>query len=338
MASTIFFAGCTEGDYGIKPEDPQQWGPDEPVTIQGSVTAAPVADINLGNVEAEKVSVATCTYEEVEGAASCEYRVVVTAAERSVTYETDSEMKVAVEDLQNQVTGAFGFAVQKRELSVVCMMSAVFGKQAYVFKSEPVTLNVTPYSTSPVVLYCADPADWTEANLYGWNTTGMDFGGWPGIKTTEYVKIGGTKWFYWNLGTELSGVAAGGIIFSGATGQTVDMTGLTLDGSMFFTLTMDGGKYNYTQTAPEKIKITYTNPNNWESVNLYGWGAWSAGDWPGVPMVKNADGVWEYEISYAEYFGEEGQMLIFNGGGSQTADLGPFVIDKDLEFNDENDQ
>ena len=55
-------------------------------------------------------------------------------------------------------------------------------------------------------------------------------------------------------------------------------------------------------------------------------------------MVKNADGVWEYEISYAEYFGKEGQMLIFNGGGSQTADLGPFVIDKDLEFNAENAQ
>ena len=57
-------------------------------------------------------------------------------------------------------------------------------------------------------------------------------------------------------------------------------------------------------------------------------------------MVKNADGVWEYEISYAEYFGKEGQMLIFNnnGGGSQTPDLGPFVIDKDLEFNAENAQ
>ena len=335
MAAVLFVTGCMEGDYGLKPADPQQWGPEEQVTVEGSVTATAVAAMNLATVETETVSVATCNYEEVEGAESYDFQVVLTAAGKSTTFVTDKDMKVAVEDLQSIVNDAYGTAVQERTLNVECLVSAMIGTQSFVFKSAPVELKITPKSMSPVILYCKNPDNWTSANLYGWDTEGINFGNWPGIVSEKSCRIGGIEWFYWEFAPALAGTPAGGLIFSGVSGQTVNIEGKTLDGSMFFVLgeKNSDNQYTYDMIDAPSIKITYTNPNGWTNVNVYAWGAWNSAGWPGVAMTKNTQGVWEYEIPYAEYYGKEGQMIIFNNGdGSQTENLGPYVIDKDLEF------
>lgn len=144
MAAVLFVTGCMEGDYGLKPADPQQWGPEEQVTVEGSVTATAVAAMNLATVETETVSVATCNYEEVEGAESYDFQVVLTANDKSVTFVTDEDMTITVADLQAYVNDVFGYKVAERTLSAVCLVSATIDTQSFVFKSEPVEVKVTP--------------------------------------------------------------------------------------------------------------------------------------------------------------------------------------------------
>ena len=58
--AAIVLTGCVEGDYGIKPADPQKWEQEDPITIPG-LTATAVAPIDLGKIETESVAVATAT-------------------------------------------------------------------------------------------------------------------------------------------------------------------------------------------------------------------------------------------------------------------------------------
>ena len=122
--------------------------------------------------------------------------------------------------------------------------------------------------------------------------------------------------------------------------QTIDIADVKLDGDKCFRLgdADDSGKLTYTEIDCPVIKITYKNEAGWDNVNLYGWAGddvdFSLGAWPGTGMT-NEDGAWVYELP-AEHLGKSVSLIFNNGSGAQTVDLGPFVLDEDMTFDNSN--
>ena len=179
-------------------------------------------------------------------------------------------------------------------------------------------------------------AGWETTNLYGWGAK-LNFA-WPGIAAEGKGTFGGVEYCWWTLPAENWGGTGVGLIFNNGSVQTVDITGVTLDGDKSFRLTAAGadGKLGYEAIECPVIKITYKNEAGWDTVSMYGWGdLGDFGGWPGAPMTKEGD-VWVYELP-VEHLGKS-TSLIFNnaGAGAQTVDLGPFVLTEDLVFDNSN--
>jgi hypothetical protein len=189
-----------------------------------------------------------------------------------------------------------------------------------------------PEGARAINILCENPG-WETANLYGWEAaTSFD---WPGIAYTGVATLGGAEYFYWTLDAANWGKTPG-LIFNNGSVQTVDITGVTLDGDKCFRLTAADGNLGYEAIDCPVIKITYKNEAGWDTVSMYGWGdLGDFGGWPGVPMTKEGD-VWVYELP-VEHLGKS-TSLIFNnaGAGAQTVDLGPFVLTEDLVFDNSN--
>ena len=228
-----------------------------------------------------------------------------------------------------------------------------FNKNEYTFdanmygKEEPGAAPVTPEPepepepdpTLPegaraINILCENPG-WETANLYGWEAA-TSFS-WPGIVYTGVATLGGAEYFYWTLEAANWGKTPG-LIFNNGTVQTVDITGVTLDGDKSFRVTAAGadGKLGYEAIECPVIKITYKNEAGWDTVSMYGWGdLGDFGGWPGAPMTKDGD-VWVYELP-VEHLGKSTSLIFNNGGaGAQTVDLGPFVLTEDLVFDNSN--
>ena len=199
---------------------------------------------------------------------------------------------------------------------------------------EPEPDPTLPEGARAINILCENPG-WETANLYGWEAA-TSFS-WPGIAYTGVATLGGVEYFYWTLEAANWGKTPG-LIFNNGSVQTVDITGVTLDGDKCFRLTAAGadGKLGYEAVECPVIKITYKNEAGWDAVSMYGWGdLGDFGGWPGAPMTKEGD-VWVYELP-VEHLGKS-TSLIFNnaGAGAQTVDLGPFVLTEDLVFDNSN--
>ena len=199
---------------------------------------------------------------------------------------------------------------------------------------EPEPDPTLPEGARAINILCENPG-WETANLYGWEAA-TSFS-WPGIAYTGVATLGGADYFYWTLEAANWGKTPG-LIFNNGSVQTVDITGVTLDGDKCFRLTAAGadGKLGYEAIECPVIKITYKNEAGWDAVSMYGWGdLGDFGGWPGAPMTKEGD-VWVYELP-VEHLGKS-TSLIFNnaGAGAQTVDLGPFVLTEDLVFDNSN--
>ena len=199
---------------------------------------------------------------------------------------------------------------------------------------EPEPDPTLPEGARAINILCENPG-WETANLYGWEAA-TSFS-WPGIAYTGVATLGGAEYFYWTLEAANWGKTPG-LIFNNGSVQTVDITGVTLDGDKCFRLTAAGadGKLGYEAIECPVIKITYKNEAGWDAVSMYGWGdLGDFGGWPGAPMTKEGD-VWVYELP-VEHLGKS-TSLIFNnaGAGAQTVDLGPFVLTEDLVFDNSN--
>lgn len=226
-----------------------------------------------------------------------------------------------------------------------------FNKNEYTFdanmygKEEPGAAPVapepdpTPDPTLPegaraINILCVNPG-WEAANLYGWEAA-TSFS-WPGIAATGKATLSGTEYFYWTLEAANWGKTPG-LIFNDGTVQTVDITGVTLDGDKTFKLgeANADGKLAYEAVENPVIKITYKNEAGWDKVSIYGWGdLGDFGGWPGAEMTKEGD-VWVYEIP-VEHLGKSTSLIFNNAGqGAQTVDLGPFTLNGDLVFDNSN--
>ena len=68
--------------------------------------------------------------------------------------------------------------------------------------------------------------------------------------------------------------------------------------------------------AAEGTLVYCQAPEDWEQCLVYWWGDGAYLEWPGVPMVRNEDGIWTYSVP------TNAQGLIFNNGqGKKTGDL-----------------
>lgn len=137
--AAIVLTGCVEGDYGIKPADPQKWEQEDPISIPG-LTASAVAPIDLGTLETESVAVATATIPALaEG--TPKFSVVL---DETTRIELDENLKALKSDLQDAVVAAYGKRPAAREFSAVLNMDILVDGQATLVSSEPFTLTVTP--------------------------------------------------------------------------------------------------------------------------------------------------------------------------------------------------
>ena len=199
---------------------------------------------------------------------------------------------------------------------------------------EPTPDPELPEGARAINILCVNPG-WESANLYGWEAA-TTFS-WPGIAASGKATLSGVEYFYWTLEAANWGKTPG-LIFNNGTVQTVDITGVTLDGDKAFKLGEAGadGKLPYEAVENPVIKITYKNEAGWDKVSMYGWGdLGDFGGWPGAEMTKEGD-VWVYEIP-VEHLGKSTSLIFNNGGqGAQTVDLGPFTLNGDLVFDNSN--
>lgn len=199
---------------------------------------------------------------------------------------------------------------------------------------EPTPDPELPEGARAINVLCVNPG-WESANLYGWEAA-TTFS-WPGIAASGKATLSGVEYFYWTLEAANWGKTPG-LIFNNGTVQTVDITGVTLDGDKSFKLGEAGadGKLPYEAVENPVIKITYKNEAGWDKVSMYGWGdLGDFGGWPGAEMTKEGD-VWVYEIP-VEHLGKSTSLIFNNGGqGAQTVDLGPFTLNGDLAFDNSN--
>lgn len=156
--AAIVLTGCVEGDYGIKPADPQKWEQEDPITIPG-LTATAVAPIDLGSLEAESVAVATATLPTLaEG--TPKFAVVLDGTTR---IDLDENLKALKSDLQDAVVAAYGKRPAAREFSAVLNMDIVVDGQATLVTSQPFTLTLTPEAPFIASAY------YLIGNMNGWN-------------------------------------------------------------------------------------------------------------------------------------------------------------------------
>lgn len=195
-----------------------------------------------------------------------------------------------------------------------------------------------PEGARALNVLCQSVEGWETYNLYGWGLASTQFS-WPGNAAAGMATLGGVEYAYWTLPAEDYGSSEVGLIFNNGSVQTLDIKPVTLDSDKCYKLGAagDDGKLTYEEVATlPVIRITYTNPEGWEAVSMYGWGdLGDFGGWPGAAMTKDGD-VWVYELP-VEHLGKS-TSLIFNnaGAGAQTVDLGPFTLTGDLVFDGNN--
>ncbi|MBQ7812729.1 MAG: DUF5115 domain-containing protein [Bacteroidales bacterium] len=157
----LFLTACTEGDYGIKPADPQVNGQEEFVTLPG-VAAAAVSPIDLAKVEDDSVAVATLTPLTVtEG--DFKYTIVV---DDTYKYPVAEDMKVAVAELQSMVEEVYGKRPTERTFTAVLNVDVIVDGQASLLTSDKFDLTITP--VAPVI----DAAYWLVGDMCSWDAAG----------------------------------------------------------------------------------------------------------------------------------------------------------------------
>lgn len=170
---------------------------------------------------------------------------------------------------------------------------------------------------------------WDNVNCYAWLDGGEQLlGGWPG--KAAYNE--GGYWYRADLKLPKNHEGGYNVIFNFNGTQTQDIK--INDEKVFVTLNADqpGGslqvtRYASKEEAEEALGITsgsttvhFYNKDKWDTVYTYTWGAYSTGEWPGIPCTDEGDGWWEITIPAAP--GADFNIIFNNAGkGAQTSDL-----------------
>ncbi len=169
------------------------------------------------------------------------------------------------------------------------------------------TYNFNPPASGLTVHF--KPNGYTDPEVYFWSVTPTGQStGWPGVTMSDE----GDGWYMYTF----ENANCANVIFSNnGGGQTPDLSRCE---EGWYT---DGQWYDSKPQPGAGLTIYYFKPGNWGTVNMHYWNVTPSGipgtNWPGVPMVDNGNGWWEYTIP-----GAECANIVFNdNGGSQTGDL-----------------
>lgn len=168
----LLLTACTEGDYGIKPADPQANQQEEFVTLPTGVAAAAVNPIDLAEVEGESVAVATFTPIELTEGES-KYTIIV---DDTYKYSVGADMKVPVADLQAMVEETYGKRPTARKFKAVLNIDVMVDGQASLIQSEAFDLVITPVAPFIDSAYylVGDMCGWDKASALKFNHSSKD--------------------------------------------------------------------------------------------------------------------------------------------------------------------
>lgn len=159
MFAGLLLTGCIEGDYGIKPSDPQSWEQEDPIVLPEQGVVRSVAPIDLAAIETDSVAVAEYTPSEfAEGI--LDLAVVVND---KYTFEVEPDMKIAVEDLQKMVINEYGHRPQERTFEAQVVANVIVDGQASLLSPVGFELKLTP--EAPFI----DSAYYIIGNMNEWN-------------------------------------------------------------------------------------------------------------------------------------------------------------------------
>lgn len=137
----LLLTSCIEGDYGIKPADPQTNEQEEAVTFPSGLTASAVSPIDLASVEGETVAIAAYTPVETAFGEFGNFRLVL---DDTYTFPVAEDMMVHVDSLQNMVVDAYGKRPSARTFKAVLEADLIVGGQASYVTSSSFDVVLTP--------------------------------------------------------------------------------------------------------------------------------------------------------------------------------------------------
>lgn len=157
----LFLSACTEGDYGIKPADPQTNEQESAVTFPTGLTATAVSPIDLAKVEADSVAIAAYTPVQTTVGEVSNFRIIL---DDNVELPVNADMMVPVADLQNIVVESFGKRPAARTFAAVLEADVMVGGQASYITSEKFDVVITPIA--PFI----SSGYYLIGNMNDWNT------------------------------------------------------------------------------------------------------------------------------------------------------------------------
>ena len=159
----LLLTSCVEGDYGIKPADPQTNPQEEAVTFPSSLAVSAVSAIDLAAVEADSVAIAAYTPAETAVGELGNYRIVV---DDTYVFPVGTDMKVPVEDLQNMVVETYGKRPTARPFKGILEGDVLVGGQGSYVASSEFDIVITPKAPFIASAYylIGNMNDWNDAN------------------------------------------------------------------------------------------------------------------------------------------------------------------------------
>lgn len=156
----LLLTSCIEGDYGIKPADPQVNEQEEAVTFPTGLTVSAVSPIDLAAVEGKTVAIAAYTPAEVEFGEFDNFRIVL---DDTYVFPVADDMMVHVDSLQNAVVDAYGKRPSPRTFKAVLEADLMVGGQASYMASSSFDVVLTPQAPFIASAY------YLIGNMNGWS-------------------------------------------------------------------------------------------------------------------------------------------------------------------------
>ncbi len=195
-----------------------------------------------------------------------------------------------------------------------------------------------PIPTNPSGTFkLTDNFGWGSANVFAWDADGNPLlGEWPGTPVTETETNDlGENVFIVNVPD-----GAAGVVVSGGSGQTADITDFSKN--YWMNGTQDElGHYLLTPWDPQPDTkptgyepgqgIKFTDNQRWGNVNMYAWDADGnalLGDWPGTPMTPIGDNDFGEPV-FQGAVPQNAVGVVFNQGmdGDQTVDVTDLTVE-----------
>ena len=186
---------------------------------------------------------------------------------------------------QRNEVSARGDSIVRHEVYNVGTRTNIFVDQwaAFFDSGEEPTIEHDGF-----VLYVDDQSGWEALSLYAWGDAEA-FGGWPGkAAPTGTQLINGTRYKYFDLGEENTGLTLHLILNNGGNGKQVDDVGgagVVIDHDIYVRLTESG--WEELEVVPtvkhDGYALFILNESSQTDLALYAWGdAEAFGGWPGM--------------------------------------------------------